>query len=63
MGLGENGEEISKEKKERLMDTDNSMVIAKGKCKVEGGRRGKRGINGDKRRLDVVNTQHNIQMT
>ena len=31
MGLGEKGEGIKKEKKATLLDTDNSMVIPRGK--------------------------------
>ena len=43
------------------MDTDNSMVITRGEGvgQVE---EGEVGINGDGRRLRVVNTQYCIQM-
>ena len=42
---------LSKEKK-TLIDTDNSMVITRGKG-VTGGRKGYGGIKGDRRRLDL----------
>ena len=51
--LGETSEGI-KEKK-TLIDTDNSMVMSRGK--------GAEGINGDGRRLDLGwQTRYNIQM-
>ena len=63
MGLGGKGGGIKQKQQQQqktpyLVDTDNSMVITRGKG-VGGGRRGqkgisgdRRGINGDRRRLD-----------
>ena len=63
-GLGERGEGIKQRKKERLRDTDNSMVIARGKGGgVGGGGRGdKEGINDDERRLSWGG-EHTVQST
>ena len=46
------GIEQKRKKREKLMDTDNSAVIARGRW-VEGCGGGIRGINGDGRRLDL----------
>ena len=49
--MGKKG--LSKEKKKRLLETDNSMVVARGKEGLGKVKVSKRGINADGRRLDL----------
>ena len=51
-GLGDKGEGL-KQRKKRLMDKDNSMVIAREKGEWEDFKEGKGEISGDGRRLDL----------
>ena len=55
------GIELNKERERKLMDTDNSVVIARGRG-VEGGGEGCRGVNGDGGRHDLGG-EHTVRCT